>query len=622
MKLQHLAGLRSIEHKVPRMKRLCYSGVSAALIFILTACNQSGGRSLLIAPFLQGAYYCVGAEDVAENSSDEEAAKYCADRHLTGAPRIEAALAKIGPSVSPSGNYRLGYTLVVPLMRYFEWRDNHWILDREALRNGLSTISGVDREVVVYLSANHFTDSGVKLSLELARDPANLMSTRSGPMFPDSYFSHPIVAWNLSDPNAPITKLRKEAFKAAVEEICRLPKESQDRVVAVSILGEVHQMYVGFSDGPRYSASVVDATDYSPAAVQGFKQWLRDRFKSIESLNKHLGSAYIAFDGVTPPSKDMHTEQVNSPLEHLDNYAAGSLPIYGWIYDKTARTLNVSVQVDGTPAGKAEMGLSRTDVTDAVPTITDPNIGFKYALDFTRLSSGVHTLDVVLKADRVERLIAKRTFSVGPAGGVVAIKQGTKAVPMAQDPALAGHLDGPAENTSVIFNPMAVLWLEYRNFSVTRYIESFASIAQNSCIPQRKIFSHQLTPNLTGSWNEDLVAVDGATKPNDLFNPGATLYGGATFGSAFVRMKERLGWNRYGVSEMHPITKLSSDGYRAMFKMHRESGAAFVAPYYAVITPNRNLNGEGLGKFLLSEKNPNTGSAAFYRAIVDAANEK
>jgi hypothetical protein len=605
------------------MLRLCYSAISVALIFTLAACERPGDRPLLIAPFLQGAYYCAGAEDVPENLTDDEAAKYCADRHLTGAPRIEAALAKIGPSVSPSGNYQLGYTLIVPLMRYFKQHDSQWVLDREELRNGLSTISGVNRKVVVYLSANHFTDAGVKLSAELARDPANLMWTRSGPMFPDSYFDHPIVAWSLSDPDAPITKLRREVFKAAVEEICQLPKESQDRIAAVSVLGEVHQMYSGFVDGPRYGVSVVDATDYSPTAVRGFKWWLRDRFKTVEALNKRLGSAFVSFDEVTPPSKDMHTEQVSSLLEHLDNYAAGSLPVYGWIHDKAARALNVSVRVDGAPVGEAEMGLSRTDVTDAVPAIENPNIGFKYVLDFTKLSPGPHTLDAVLKVDgTAERLIAKRAFVVGPAGKAAAANQTPQITPMTADPALTGYLDGPAENTSVIFNPMALLWLEYRNFSVTRYVESFASIARDSCIPQRKIFSHQITPGLTGSWNGDLIAVDDAMRPNSLFNPGATLYGGAAFGSAFVRMKERLGWDRYGVSEMHPVTKLSSDGYRAMFEMHRKSGAVFVAPYYAVVTPNVDLSGEGLKSFLLDAKNPKAGSAAFYEAIADAVNKQ
>jgi len=603
------------------MHRFCFSGTSVALIVTLAACGRTDDRSLLIAPLLQGAYYCAGAEGVPENSSDDEAAKYCADRHLTGAPRIEAELAKIGPSISPSGKYQLGYTLAVPLLRYFELHDNQWVLNRDALRNGLNTISGVDRKVVVYLSANHFTDAGVKLSMELARDPANLMWTRSGPMFPDSYFNHPVIAWSLSDPNAPITKLRQEVFKAAIEEICRLPEESQNRIAAVSVLGEVHQMYPGFVDGPRYGVSVVTATDYSPAAIEGFKRWLEDKFKTVEALNNHLGSAFVSFGEITPPSKDMHTERVTSPLEHLDNYAAGSLPVYGWIHDKAARTLRVMVRVDGSPVGEAEMGLSRTDVIDAMPTIADPNIGFKYILDFTKLSTGPHTLDVVVKAESAERLIGRRSFVVG-FGDATGAKSDAQSVSMTEDPALAGYLDGPADNTTVIFNPMALLWLEYRNFSVTKYLEGFASIARNSCIPKQKIFSHQITPSLTGSWNGDLIAVDDATRRHDLFNPGTTLYGGAAFGSAFLRMKERLRWERYGVSEMHPVTKLSPGDYRSMFEMHRKNGAVFVAPYYAVITPNPDLSGEGLKGFLLSAKNPKAGSAAFYEAIADAVSKQ
>jgi len=604
------------------MPRLCFASVSVALIFTIAACDRASDRSMLIAPFLQGSYYCAGAEEVPTNLTEDDAARYCADRHLTGASRIEAALAKIGPSVSPSGKYQLGYTLVVPLMRYFEQHDGRWELNREALRNGLSTVSGVDRKVVIYLSANHFTDSGITLSAELAHDPANLMWTRSGPMFPDNYFGHPIIGWTLTDSDAPITRMRKEVFKAAIDELCQLPRESRNRIAAVSVLGEIHQLYPGFVDGPRYGVSIADATDYSPKAVEGFRQWLLDRFKTVDALNRHVGSSYASFGEVVPPSKDMRTEKVNSSLEHLDNYAAGSLPVYGWLNDKTARALRVLVRVDGAPVGQAETGLSRTDVTDAVPTITDPNIGFKYVLDFTKLAAGWHTLDVVVKTDRKELLVGRRAFVVGSGSATPAVAPSAPAAPMAEDSALAGYLDGPADNTSVIFNPVAQLWLEYRSVTVTKYLESFATIAQDSCLPKEKIFSHQITPNLTGSWNGDLIAVDDVMRRNSLFNPGATLYGGAAFGSAFLRMKEQLGWDRYGVSEMHPVTKLNLDGYRSMFEMHRKSGAVFVAPYYVVITPNPDLSSGGLTGFMLTPKNPKAGSVAFYEAIVDAMNKQ
>src|SRR4030095_14474883 len=88
----------------PRMNRLRYIAISSIFTVGFAACDgRREDGSLLIAPFLQGAYYCTGAEEVPGISSDEEAAKYCAKRHETGAPRIEAALTKIGPSVSPSG---------------------------------------------------------------------------------------------------------------------------------------------------------------------------------------------------------------------------------------------------------------------------------------------------------------------------------------------------------------------------------------------------------------------------------------------------------------------------------------------------------------------------------------
>lgn len=587
----------------------------------MAACMAVVDSPLLIAPLLQGAYFCEGADLVPGIITDEHAAQYSAERGLTGAPRIEAALSKIGPAISPSGRYELGYTLGVPLLRYFTKQDGAWVVDRAALRNGLRTICEVNRKVVVYLSANHFTDAGAELSMELARDPANLMWTRAGPMFPDSYFNHPVIAWTMSNDEAGITRFRREAFKAAIEEIGRLPEEAKARIAAVSLLGEVHQMFPDFMSGPSYGIPLLEATDFSPSSLHGFRLWLQKRFGSAKALSKHLGRKVEGFDGL-----------MANPEEVLSGCATGSIPIYGWLHAK-AGSPRVSVHVDGDLAGYADSGLSRTDVVDALRMISDPNIGFRFNLDFRKLKPGRHSLDVVAEVDGRRLSIAKRVFTVLGKRSLIAralskVRQPERpmhveAPPAGVDMGVRCNLDGPVDEIAVKYIPLARLWLEYRN-SVTRsYIESFARIAIDGGIPREKIFGHQISLDLVGNWDPDLVAVEDALAPSEWLSPGVTLYGGTAFGRAFVEMKRRLGWGRYGVSEMHPATKLSPEGYRSMFEMHRQNGAVYVAPYYLVVTPADGVSGEGLSRFLISEKNPNekTGSAAFYRAIAKLMNE-
>lgn len=577
--------------------------------------------SLLIAPLLQGAYFCEGADLVPGITTDEHAAQYSAERGLTGAPRIEAALSKIGPATSPSGRYELGYTLGVPLLRYFVKRDGEWVVDRATLRNGLRTICEVDRKVVVYLSANHFTDAGAELSMELARDPVNLMWTRSGPMFPDSYFNHPVIAWTMSNDEAGITKVRREAFRAAIEEIGRLPEEAKARIAAVSLLGEVHQMFPDFMGGPSYGIPLLEATDFSPSSLHGFQLWLQQRFGSVKALSKHLGRKVEGFDGL-----------MANPEDVLGGGATGNIPIYGWLHAEDGFT-KVSVHVDGDLVGYADSGLSRTDVVDALPMVDDPNIGFRFNLDFSRLKPGQHSLDVVAEVDGRRFSIAKRVLTVLGDRSLVARAlakvlrpeqpRHVDAPPAGSDLGVRYHLDGPVDELVVKYDPLACLWQEYRN-SVTRsYIEGFAQIAIDGGIPREKIFGHQISLDLVGHWDPDLVAVEDALAPSELMRPGVTLYGGTAFGDAFVKMKRRRGWGRYGVSEMHPATKLSPEGYRSMFEMHRLNGAAYVAPYYLVVTPASGVSGEGLSRFLISEMNPNqkTGSAAFYEAIKRLMNE-
>ena len=580
-------------------------------------------QSLVIAPFLSGQYFCDETDNNPAVTSDEDAALYCASRLENGAGRIAAALDAIGPKISPSGKYRLGYTLTLPLFRFFKRVNDKWVLDAATLNENLRTISGVDRPVVIYLSSNHFIDAGKELCRELALDSVNLMWNRKGPMRPDTFFESSVIAWTLADRNAPVNVLRRQVFTAAIEAIRALPETDKEKIAGISILGEVHQIFTEFFAGPTFNACFSDASDYSPPAVAGFRSWLARKYEDVAALNSDLEADFSSFDVVNPPSKDIKNETLGSFFEHIDAYAAGTIPVYGWLHDEMGRDLTVTIYLDGKLLGAAEMGLSRTDVTEAIPKITDPNVGFCLHLDYRKIPHGIHTLEVLVSVDEMAplRLATQQLALVNrlqEPSRTITYHVGMDALPITSDSCLSGALDGPQPWTPVFYNPLARLWLAYRNEVVRNHIEEFAQIAGRSCIGKDKLFTHQVTPALIGGWNADLLAANASKLPTNYCNPGTTLYGGAAFGAAFLAMKRELGWGRYSVSEMHPTVKLAAAEYLSMFEMHRTNGAAFVAPYFMYIGPKRLIaEGDGHNRFRIAPNNTRCGSDAYWHAIQD-----
>jgi hypothetical protein len=293
--------------------------------------------------------------------------------------------------------------------------------------------------------------------------------------------------------------------------------------------------------------------------------------------------------------------------------------MYGWIHDRLGRKLTLKVLLDGEEVGEAEMGYSRTDVTEAVPTITNPNIGFRYGLNYREFAYGIHTLEVLVSTDGDPPVqLSKRDLVVvdrmqTPVTRIPYVDTG--AAPMSADANLSGWLDGPPGLQSVFYNPLAQLWLEFRNQVVRNYITQFATIAAKSCIPKSKVYSHQIAPTLYGSWNSDVLAADASRRNSDDYSQGPTLYGGAALGGAFLGLKQRLNWGRYAVNEMHPITPLADAEYAAMFDMHRTGGALFVAPYYLSALPDRLPPGSDLERFRIAPDNVRYGSDRYFRSI-------
>ena len=314
-------------------------------VFLVLWINTAYAKTpLFVTPFIEGEYFCDAAVNNVFIKNDEQAALYCASQRQTGSSRIERVLSELGPITSKSGNYSLGYTLTIPIFRYFKKSENGWLFDNSALEQNLRTISDTNRPVVVYLSANHFTDENIPMAVDLAKDARNVMWTTRGPMKVDgSYFNNPVIGWSLVDLNAPINRYRETAFRSIMNAICQMDARSRAKIVGISVLGEVHELFPNLEGGAKYSISPIQSTDYSPASQQGFRAWLKKRFGTIQALNRELESRYSSFNAISAPSKDIYKEKLGSIFEHIDNYAAGDIDVYGWIHDKQHRSLTVSV---------------------------------------------------------------------------------------------------------------------------------------------------------------------------------------------------------------------------------------------------------------------------------------
>ncbi|MCP1468497.1 hypothetical protein J3E64_000164 [Sphingobium sp. OAS761] len=586
--------------------------------------TQSSDHRLVIAPFLLGQFYCDAALTDSSVCTENDASMLCYALGVNGGTRINQFLDAIGPRTSPSGRYSLGYTLNIPLLRYFRKGDDGWHLDEGLLTHDIHTIEAVDRDVVIYLSANHFTDANVPLVRELAGDPANLMWNRDGPLAPDDYFNHPIVAWTLSNYSAPITRMREQAFRAAAAAINALSPAARARIVGISVLGEVHDMFPNFVDGPSQFMAMTRVTDLSPLNCNGFRVWLSQRFGTTEALNRDIGSSFETFDAITPPSVDLNRGEQGTVFNHVDINAAGVAPITGWIYDRQRRPMALDIYVDGELLGQAETGLSRTDVAEMHDYIEDPNVGFRFDLDYRGMSHGRHAIEILVRIPGLDPYYVQRIeVDVEQVGGrppehPPQLSNICSPLPVFRSNLnLSGHVDVPYEHGKLIFNPLARLWLEYRNAVVRNYFQHFVNILIQGGIERERVFSHQIAPNLYGSWLSDIVAIDAMQDGKDQLAHGVTLYGGTSFGAAFDRMAEEKGWRRYGVNEMHPIVPLEPDEYRAMFEKHRDAGAVFVGPYYMSMLPYNEQSGTDLDRFLISSRNSRCGSDQYWAAIAD-----
>lgn len=580
---------------------------------------------MVIAPTVEGMYLCDEAVADASVKEIDAAYAYCSQRKRNGSAAISRLLDTLEPG-GAKGSVQVGYTATLQLLSIYQKTPQGWAIDKAKVDQFLNVIAEVKRPVVVYFSADHF-DSVSPLADALRKDPVNLMQLRDGKPLELNYFGYRIIPYTLSaDAAIPVNQYRFEALNYLAKRIKALPKAVQSRIVAYTLAGELHHMFPNF-EGGMGSYQDIQVTDYSSSSVAGFRQWLRNKYKSIEQFNARNGFAYASFDVVPAPSKDIRKEKLASFGEHYDAHADGTLPISGWLWDPNKTIEQLDLYVNGQRVGPVERGMNRLDVYRAEESITTPNTGYRIDYDYSALPAGRYTAQVIAQSRGAQYKVGEVEFAVvardqGPVKPVrfTAIKdvQNSKKLP-----GVRTWLDMPRGLQDVYYNPLARDWNLYRESQVYGFLNVFYDRALRAGLPAEKLYSHQIVPRVNSSWNPQLFAADQTLNGSAPWKQGLNMYGGAT-DSAWVR--EFIAQRKitdYGVPEFNPQQWKLSGTHVAAMQSHYNGGARFISPYYFSVIPDRFKGGaeHGVNRMELRSDNPKDGSDHFYRAIIEFAKQ-
>lgn len=544
-------------------------------------------------------------------------AETCTGPNGSAAALVESTLSALQPPERAQGPYPLGYTLAVPLLQLFRATEQGWALDTERIQRLARTVRDTQRPLILYLFSTHFA-TDAPLEKALATDPANLAQTRDGPMPTSQYYGAPLYNWTLARTDTPLSAYRVQATQALLTEMCRLPAQDIAKIRGVTLLGELHHLFPDFESGMGFGGSY-RVTDYSPASVAGFQQFLRQEFQHIDRLNRRLGANYATFAEVQPPSRDIRTEPLQRYTEHIDSFAHGSLPIAGWAFAPRpagAPPAWVHVYRNGTFIGKTPVNKGRQDVLQAKPELGDANTGWRLDMDFKQLPVGLHRIDVFLEA-RPGRLQALGTRRIA----IMDDRQRPPA-PLAQqalpasappDAALQAHIDWPAEQSSYYYNPLVPLWHSFRGQQVVDYLQFFQGVVKQSCLAGTPHYTHQIIPFTNPSWDENKFAIQASLRALPGMRLGVSLYGDATYGTAFSQWYASTGHPGYGVTEFHPLKAMNAPALQHTLNQHAARGAQFLSfflePHWQGQLVARDAN-----MFSFSPENAPFGSAQLYQS--------
>lgn len=578
-----------------------------------------GHAPFYVMPTIEGLYACEEGSVRAEIRSYAALNDWCIAHQLDASPAITRALDALEPG-GPRGQVQVGFLANLQLLSLYRRQGQGWVIDDQRVDAFLRVVSRVPRPFVLYLAADHFDTQG-PLTDELLKDQASLMQLNDGQAPLSGYFGYRIAPYTLlTDERILVNRYRFEALRHVARKIQALPSAVRQRMVAITLAGELHQMFPDFENGMgRFATPRV--TDYSPASVQQFRTWLLRRHGSLARLNQALGMRFNSLDEVPAPGLAGQPGSTPTLAGHYDAWAGGQVTVGGWLWDPQRLVRTLDLFVDGRRVGPLERGLNRVDVYRAVDAVIDPNVGYRLRYDYRALPAGPHLAQVVAQAQGKRYLLGEALFNVSREGGPApAPKPPTGLQGLLPADALPGvktWLDLPGEAQVLRHNPLAGEWNAFRAWQVEAFLSRFHEVALQAGLPADKLYSHQIAPAVNSSWNPDLFAVDDTLRANQAWKTGINLYGGAVNNSWLQRFLKQNRIHDYGVPEFNPQQWKRPGAHLDALQTHQSAGARFVSPYYLAVMPKRlsETSEHGVNAMALAPDNPRDGSDQFYEAI-------
>jgi len=587
---------------------------------------QSGRQPLLLVPAIGGLNACLG---LVPPQPGQPMAPNCVGPQGSAAALVNQDLQRLGPRTSPDGHFKVGYTLVLPLLNFFQF-DPHgdWTLNPTAVQRVARTVADVDRPVVLYFFSTHFSEDA-PIEPVLATDPRNLAETPAGPLPVDHYMGQPLYPWTIARTDNAITARREQATRAITDALCHEPLAVQRRIVGINLLGEVHHLYPNFETGMSASAPYV-VTDYSTVSRMGFRAFLRQRFGTVVALNTALGTNFILFDQIDPPANN----NFGAPFwQRLDAYSTGQIAISGWVRDldrpipdaNPAAAPWVRIYVDGDEVGRVSAHYVRQDVSQARPDLGTQRVGWRDDFDYRTLSPGIHRIDIALEHPQKDSIrlihlgtrhinVFDRQYPDTPLLVTMPMRQPLP--PMAApDRAVQFWIDAPADGLALRYNPLATLWNQFRSNQVVTYIEHFAHTFDGTCLAAVPRRTQQIYPATGAGWDETRFASARSRRPFDNVQLGVNLYSEATDDPAFFDELARARQPGYSVTEFHPLHALTAPQLRAILEKHRAHGARTLS--FFLHPPTTGTDGQPViaNPFAFDPANPAYGSDTLYHAM-------
>ena len=534
---------------------------------------------LLLAPMMDLTPCLLAQTGDASGDQPDWLAK-CAGPKASSAHLVESTLRQLQPESHDSADLQLGYTLQVPLLALLQANQNAWHVNRQAISNIVQTVRDSPRPLVLYLFSTHFSVHAPIESV-LARNPDNIAQSSQGPLPVDSYYGQALYPWSVARTDNPVSQYRVEVIQSLVQGLCALPPPERSRIKGITLLGEVHQLFPNFESGMGFNGPY-QVSDYSATSVVGFRRYLQGRYTSLQSLNQKMGSDYGSFEDIMPPAKDIRHGTLRRYQEHMDAFAAGQIPITGWVHapDTPNTAQVVQIYLDGKHIANAPVHLSRQDVRAAHPEFNTADLGWRHDLDYSQLPIGIHRIDLALFQPGQPLVhLGRRAISIMDKRQKTPSAVSAGVLPVMQPlPAhITSYTDEPRDQAAYYYNPLAREWQAFREEQVVNYLQYFNALVAKSCLSDTPRYTHQIVPQFNPSWDAGKYAANASLQPLQNLHAGISLYGETSYGSSFADWFKQSSHQNYGVTEFHPLQAMSNQQLGGVLNQHSNSGARFLS---------------------------------------------